>query len=179
MKKLILILSLSLMSVSAFAQDAFYASGMLGLTNVDSDSNNIELKTELSYGVRAGLLFNDHVAAGVYINRYSGGDSNAFNGLVDYDIDLTNIMAEVTYFFTPADENSFFVSGLLGVTQSNPDCSGATCDGESDTSYGATVGYNFMLAPNFSLAPQLTYVHVDAEEAYSMTTASANFTVWF
>ena len=181
MKKLILTLTtLVLLPLSSYGQDAFYASGMLGLTTFDG-MPNFDSSTELSYGARAGLLFNDHVAAGIYINKYSGKDSNVLN-IGSAEVDATNIMAEVTYFFTVADENAFYISGLLGTTSTKQTCSALLtgCTEESDTSYGASIGYNFMLAPNFSLAPELTYVAIASDpKATSMLSAMANFTIWF
>ena len=64
-KKLALILAFLTLPLSSYAQDAFYLSGLLGLTNLDTGSGGLDIGTELSYGARAGVLFNDHVAAGI------------------------------------------------------------------------------------------------------------------
>ena len=178
MKKWILFFSF-LFTINVQAQDAFYVSGMLGLTNVDSGDSSVEYNTELSYGVRGGLLFNDHVSAGVYVNRYGGtGSVNGINS--DLDVTLTNLMAEVTYFFTPADENSFWVSGLLGTTRAELDCpTGFSCENSSDTSYGVSAGYQFAVAPNFTIGPQFTYIRVDSDgDGVNMISGSANLTFW-
>lgn len=176
MKKLILITAtLLLLPLTSFAQDAFYVSGMLGLGTVNVEGGNPDYGTELTYGVRGGLLFNDHVAAGVFIQRYADKLSSVPGS--SFDASLTNIMAEVTYYFTPADENTFFISGLLGTTRGEVDCTG--CTSSSDTSVGFTAGYNFMVAPNFSIAPQFNYIHIMSDpNTASMTSVMANLTLW-
>ena len=100
MKKLVLILAFLALPLSSYAQDAFYVSGMLGLTSIDVDNSTLDFDTELAYGFRAGLLFNDHVSAGLFVNRYATEVSSV-------DLSALNIMAEVTYYFSEADENTF------------------------------------------------------------------------
>ncbi len=180
MKKLILILTVFAFPFFAQAQDAFYVSGLLGLTNVNYSDSNFDTGMELSYGVRGGLLFNDHVSAGIYIQKYNGSDSDFPVGGIDADAALTNIMAEVTYYFKEADENTFWISGLLGVTQSNIKFSNTfASQDESDTAFGFAAGYHFMVAPNFSLSPQFTYVYTDNKQSsFSQVSGLVNLTLW-
>ncbi len=179
MKKLTLIIGLCLSSLSASAQDAFYVSGMLGLTGVES-TPIFEFDNELSYGVRAGVLFNDHVSVGLYINRYGTTSTIQPFPTLSADVSLTNIMGEVTYYFNPADENGFWLSGLLGTTQSNLSCpSNVSCVNESDTSFGLTAGYQFAVAPNFTLGPQFSYVVIDGDSQNTGTYSGMfNLTFW-
>ena len=182
MKKLVLILTLLSMPWTAFAQDAIYLSGMLGLTSLEVSGSNIDYDTELAYGIRAGVLFNDHVSAGIFINRYD--TDKAISPLTQSEYTLTNIMAEVTYYFSEADENSFWVSGLLGVTKAEAENrtvgTPAVVTDDSETAYGFSAGYHFMVAPNFSLSPQVTYIHTDADpNSFSELSGMANVTFWF
>lgn len=182
MKKIILILSFLALPLSSYAQDAIYLSGMLGLTSIDVDGSSLDYDNELSYGLRAGVLFNDHVSAGLFINRYGTDTSSA---ITTQDFSLTNIMGEVTYYAAPADENSFWVSGLLGITQSKVDttitfpATASTSQSEADTAYGFSAGYHFMVAPNFSLSPQVTYIITDADAGnFSELSWIVNLTFW-
>ena len=170
MKKLVLILAFLTLPLSSYAQDAFYLSGMLGLTSIDVDNSTLDFDTELSYGFRAGLLFNDHVSAGLFVNRYATEVSSV-------DLSALNIMAEVTYYFSEADENTFWLSGLLGTTQFKIE-SPLQSTNDSETSYGFSAGYHFMVAPNFSLSPQLTYILINAEDSAASTSAMVNLTFW-
>ncbi len=179
MKKLVLIFSILSLPLMSQAQDAFYVSGLLGLTSPNYSDSDLETDTELSYGARAGLLFNENVSAGIYLQRYAGSDPDFTVG--ETDVSLTNIMAEVTYYANMADENTFWISGLLGVTQSSTEfSSGLVADNdESDTAFGFAAGYHFMVAPNFSLSPQITYIYTDTDtSSYSEISGLANLTIW-
>lgn len=182
MKKLILILSFLTLPLATQAQDAFYITGLLGLTNVDISPQVTSYDTELSYGLRAGLLFNDHVSAGLFLKNYSTSKNN-FNITNDnVDFSLLNIMAEVTYFFNEADENTFWISGLLGTTQLSASYTGPSNlsdDDDSGTALGASVGYHFMVAPNWSLSPQMTIIRTDVSPS-TITDLSGmvNITLW-
>lgn len=175
MKKLITILVLVMLPFFAQAQEAIYVSGLLGLTTVDTDAD-IKLSTELSYGLRAGVLFNDNIAVGLYINRYSSsGNIPSFGSS---NLEYMNMMAEGVYHFQEADENGLWVSALLGLTDVTQSCpTGAICTtAASETSYGGSVGYHFMLAPNYSLSPQFTMILIDGT---IMSTVMGNFSFWF
>lgn len=181
MKKLVLIISFLSLPYSAFAQEAFYVGGLLGLTSIDAtfdDGTKETYDSELSYGLRAGVLFNDHLAAGLFLHQY-GHDTTSSPANVELEYEFRNIMAELTYFFSEADENSFWVSGLLGVTQSSLETSIPSSNEESDTSYGASIGYNFMVAPNFSISPQFTYIYTDSNLVnYNQFSGLVNLTFW-
>lgn len=172
MKKLIILLSFLTLPLTSYAQDAFYISGLLGLGQVDVNVNNVDFGTELNIGLRAGLLFNDHVSAGVFFLR-SDNETSVLNTTVATD--FNPLMAEVTYYFNPADENGLTISGLLGVATVG------TTSSNSETAVGAAIGYHFMLAPNYSLAPQLTYVKTlgERDKDAQLISALVNFTIWF
>jgi outer membrane autotransporter protein len=119
------------------------------------------------------------VSAGIYLQRYAGSDPDFTVG--ETDVSLTNIMAEVTYYANMADENTFWVSGLLGVTQSSTEFSNnlVADNDQSDTAFGFAAGYHFMVAPNFSLSPQITYIYTDTDtSSYSEFSGLANLTIW-
>ena len=175
MKKLVLILAMTILPLSSYAQDAFYISGLLGMTQLDPSEGPLEYNTELSYGLRGGHLFNDHVSAGVFVHRVVADATNP--GAVS-EATVDNLMAEVTYFFSEADENSFFLSGLLGTTKFTNEGNGISLS-ESGTSFGASAGYHFMVAPNFSLSPQVTYITSDIDGIdVSEVTGMINLTLW-
>lgn len=178
MKKLVLIISFLTLPLAGQAQEAFYVSGMLGMTMVDT-SDGLDLETELSYGARAGLLFNDHISAGLYLHRYSGEDTTTNIGNPT-EVDFTNVMAELTYYFSEADENSFWISGLLGITNIDTNCTGNGCtQGSGQTSYGVAAGYHFMVAPNWSISPQITSIVFDADpNDISEISGMVNVTLW-
>jgi hypothetical protein len=178
MKKLAWILMIMTLPALAQAQDAIYLSGMLGLTRVGSDNANLETDPELSYGARAGLLFNDHIAAGLFLHRttYDVSGSN-FLGPFTTEPTFDNVMAEVTYYFAEADENSFWISGLLGMTF-NEIVSNGFSRSEDATSYGLSAGYHFMVAPNWSISPQFTYIQSNFDDSVNEISALANLTVW-
>ena len=174
MKKIILVLTFLTLPLSSYAQDAFYVSGLLGLGQLDINVNEGDFGSELNYGVRAGLLFNDHVAAGLFYLRSDNEktiSTNAVNATISSD--FNPLMAEVVYYFNEADENSFYLSGMLGIAD-------VGLNSENETAVGASAGYNFMLAPNYSLAPQLTYIKTLGENDKDATHISAliNFTIW-
>ncbi len=182
MKILSLIFCLFILPYSASAQDAFYLSGLLGLSQFEVSDSSLttspDFDAELAYGLRAGLLFNDHVSAGVFIQQTSAESRISVLGIpVNADYSLRNIMAEVSYYFNAADENTFWVSGLLGVMQVDVDSTLNSND--SETALGATVGYQFAVAPNFSLSPQFTIIYADSTDG-SVTQMSGliNLTAW-
>ncbi|MCB0378327.1 MAG: porin family protein [Bdellovibrionales bacterium] len=178
MKKLILFTAFALLPYGAYAQDAIYLSGMLGLGQVDVDGSSVDFDTELTFGGRAGLLFNDHVSAGIFVMNFSTDKTYLGSR---YEMSALPIMGEVTYFVNEADENTFWVSGLLGVTGTELKTGAGTID-DSETSVGFSVGYHFMVAPNFSLSPQFTYIKVMGDSATasdaSLMAAFANVTFW-
>jgi hypothetical protein len=173
MKKTLLIFAMLILPLSSYAQDAFYVSGMLGLTSV-SGTDPITLDTELSIGVRAGLLFNDHVSAGIFINRYASDLTVAGSKV---DVSLVNIMGEVTYYFNEADENGFWLSGLLGVTQTKGSATVLAAD-TTDTAFGGSIGYNFIVAPNFSIGPQFTAIKTTDDGDATEFSGIVNLTFW-
>ncbi len=174
MKKLVLILTFLALPLTSYAQDAFYLSGMLGLTQMDISGSNAEFDSELSYGARAGLLFNDHFAAGIYIHRVTTEANNITNG-PEYVLD--NVMAEATYYFNEADENSFWVSGLLGMTFAETKTAGLSISDDA-TAYGASAGYSFAVSPNFTISPQVTYISSNFTNSVSELSGMVNLTFW-
>lgn len=192
---------------NSFSQDAFYASGLLGLNRTSMkttvENNNVNTSMgwlEITFGLRLGVLFNDHFSAGVYLQRFSDSvtDINDIYGgpvrQMDLDITTNNLMAEFTYHFGEVNENGFWISGLLGLTQikskfttdqTNPFLNGIlkkTKD-EYETSIGLSLGYHFMISPNFSFDPQFTYIYVpmEGEGEYSRIrqySALLNITFW-
>lgn len=174
MKKLIIVLTFLAVPLSSYAQDAFYVSGMLGLGKLNVNNSTIDYNTELTYGLRAGLLFNDHVSAGLYLQRYK----TDYTSGIKFEFTIDNIMAEVTYYFKEADENTFWLSGLLGKTKGKI-TSALGSPSETDTSFGFSAGYQFAVAPNWSLSPQITYIMTNGDpNNYSEFSALANLTVW-
>ncbi len=174
MKKLVVIFTLIAMPFTSNAQDAIYLSGLLGLQQVDIANSNTTYDSELSYGARAGLLFNDHVSAGIYLQRVNI-DSTV--GIFTTESTLDNVMAEITYYFAEADENSFWVSGLLGMTFAKEEF-GTQRASDDATAYGLAAGYHFMVAPNFSLSPQVTYIHSGFTNDVSEISGLVNLTFW-
>lgn len=176
MKKFLVLLAFLGISTSAHAQDAFYVSGLLGLGQASMNVSGVEFDTELNYGFRAGFLFNDNVSAGLFYMRSDNSTSvNTLVGTTTFSSDFNPLMAEVTYYFNVADENSLTISGLLGVASvGNPNST-------NETAVGAAIGYHFMLAPNYSLAPTITYIKTLGEDDTDAQLISAlvNFTVWF
>lgn len=162
-------------SLQVHAQDAFYVSGLLGMTQVNWQSTTYDIDPELSAGLRGGLLFNDNVSAGLFLHRFNGDLEN--NGNAVGEITFGLIMAEVTYYFEPADENTFWISGLLGTARLKTEV-GALSAEASETAMGVSVGYHWAVSPNFTLGPQMTYVYVDTSSS-SGNLLSAHFNVTF
>ncbi len=173
MKKLVLVITFLAMPFTTYAQDAIYLSGMLGLTQVDVDSN-LDYDAELSYGARAGLLFNDHVSAGLFLHRSAVEPSNP--GL-NSETTIDNVMAEVTYYFAEADENSFWISGLLGLSYAETKVAGDSVSDDA-TALGVSGGYHFMVAPNFSISPQVTFIRSSFDTTASELSGMVNLTFW-
>ena len=207
MKKLFVILGF-LIPLGSQAQDAFYASGLLGINRTTVDIKGVypSFDPEITFGFRFGLLFNDHISAGVYLQRYSGSGTssdkdNSFKNRIDatdlsLDGTFNNFLAEITYYVNEADENSFWISGLLGVTQVK--LSGFSEERrlwgsspvfvphreeiekeKNETAFGAALGYHFMVAPNFSISPQVTFVYTDTDDGkYTQFSGLLNITLW-
>lgn len=174
MKKLVLIITLIAMPLMSQAQDAVYLSGMLGLNQLSVSGSNNDFDWELSYGGRAGLLFNDHFSAGIYLQRLNTEASNVTNG-PEYTMD--NVMAEVTYYFNEVDENTFWVSGLLGMTFVETSSAGLSFKDDA-TAYGAAAGYSFAVSPNFTISPQVTYIQSSFPNTSSQLSGLVNLTFW-
>ena len=179
MKKLTLILITSLLlPLTSYAQEAVYVSGLLGLGQISTDSND-SFGTDLIYGARGGILFNDNLALGVFITRQS---SSTVTNRVDVESEVTPLMAEVTYHLNEAEENGFVFSGMLGTAMIST-TTGSTTNDETFTGLGASAGYSFAVSPNFSLSPQLTYIRflgdgIGNGEGTNLS-AMANLTIWF
>ena len=174
MKKLALIIAMTtLLPFTSQAQEAIYLSGMLGMTSFDVADSSITYDTELSFGARGGVLFNEHIAAGIYIQRYATDNASV-------DLSTLNLMAEVSYYFNEAEENGFWVSGLLGVTNWTADYTAAVPnDDDSETAFGGTAGYHFMVAPNFSISPQVTYIYTNTDtSSFTQLSGLVNVTFW-
>jgi hypothetical protein len=152
------------------AQQALYLSGQLGMGQVNVHNSNQDFDTELQFGARAGVLFNDHVAVGAFLQQSNSSDSS-------FDFDLTAILAEVSFYMNPADEDGPWASLLLGVNRSKSNF--AAFDGESDTAFGFSAGYHWNLAANFSLGPQIVYLYTDSDVGpFSQWSVLGNLTFW-
>ena len=218
MKKFLIALGF-LIPFTAQSQDGFYASGLLGINSTTMDFKekdfiyfnetkiNLSFDSEISFGFRFGLLFNDHISAGVYLQRYTGKtslrsksithDSNIpmwsctspceiVNTRHDYNVTFNNFLAELTYYINEVDENGLWISGLLGVTQIKTSISkkdnynGNLVDENSgETSFGVSLGYHFIVAPNFSISPQMSFIHIGASRAdFNQFSGLINVTLW-
>lgn len=176
MKKLALIIAFLTLPLAAQAQEAFYLSGLLGLTDLQPSSGSAEYDYELTYGLRGGLLFNEHMSAGIFLQQLSTDQTNA----VGYSAETSavNVLAEFTYYFTPADEDTFWVSGLLGTTFVETEFNDGTKVTDDGTTLGVAAGYHFMVAPNFSISPQVTYLHVGTNPELAEISGMVNLTLW-
>jgi hypothetical protein len=173
MKTLISFVFVLTIPLSASAQQAIYLSGLLGIGHVSVSNSPFNLDPDLSFGARAGVLFTEHVAVGAYWHQ-SNNDIRYSTGQT---FKATNLMAEISYFFNEADENGFWLSGLLGTTQASSSLSSAS---ETDLALGFSVGYQFALTPNFTLSPQLVYIHTDGSgDPFNQYKALMNLTAWF
>lgn len=174
-KFLLLIFVSFLMGPNAYAQQAFYASGLLGASYRFDDALS---DIGFSYGARVGVLFNENISVGLYWQRFDTDIGKFAHGATlvgDPNYTLEDIMVEVTYYAHEADENTFWVSGLLGIKRSM-----SSYGSDSRLSYGFSLGYQFLLAPNFTLSPQLTMTYADFDlELVLQTSALANLTFWF
>ena len=172
MKRLLILIVFTLSPLTLFAQDAIYISGLLGLGKTSVNQTGVDFNTELNIGLRAGVLFNDNVSAGIFFLRSNNETSINTNTVSS---DFNPMMAEVTYYFNVADEDSFYISGLLGVAKLG------TVESKNETAVGASAGYHFMVAPNFSLGPQVLFVKTlgELDKDASLVSALFNITVWF
>ncbi len=218
MKKLLAILGF-LVPFAAQSQDGFYASGLLGINSTTmnvktgttafsyGEGTNFSFDSEISFGFRFGLLFNDHVSAGVHLQRYTGktfitsktvkAGSNTpmlsctppceiINSKHDYNVTFNNFMAELTYYVNEVDEHGLWISGLLGVTQiktsisNHSDYIGNLVDKNTGaTAFGASLGYHFTVAPNFSLGPQISFIRINTNKSnYNQFSGLLNITLW-
>ena len=184
MKKRFLAALVFLLPFYSQAQEAFYISGLLGLSSPSSEieqpssspGNKISYKfgAEISYGFRLGLLFNDHLSAGIYTQRYSDSDTGSTSSLPRKGT-FTNLMAEFNYYVNEADEDGFWFGGLLGITQVKL----TNAEDNNETAFGVLCGYHFMVAPNFSIAPQITYIHTDRDWGeFAQFSGLVNLTFW-
>ena len=220
MKKLFFTLGF-LFSFSVHGQDSFYASGLLGLnsttmnviigTNMYSygEGMSFSFDSEISFGFRFGVLFNDHVSVGVYLQRYTGRtfiksekcqlfttpsnapmhscapESSLVEVKYDYNMTFNNFLAEFTYYVNEVDENGLWISGLLGVTQikariPNKDkYHDLVYENSGETTFGTSLGYHFMVAPNFSISPQMSFtLFTDTKTFYNQLSGLINVTLW-
>ena len=163
-------------------QKAFYISGLLGFSNMDEEKFSFD--TGVSFGVRIGFLFKDHFSAGIHVQRYSSPSQveiPSLGLLKDLTFTFTNWMVEFNYYINKIGEDGFWFGGLLGATQVKLEHPLLPSEDNNETSFGLSCGYQFMVTPNFSIAPQITYIRIDSGEFHeSLTQFSGliNFTFW-
>ena len=215
MKKIFIILSF-LAPFTAQSKDGFYTSGLLGVNSTTMNATtgtsaysygegmSFSFDLDISFGFRFGILFNDHVSAGIHLQRYTSktfivkkeirhlsapdclfqNSCEIVNSKYDYHFTFNNFLAEFTYYINKVDENGLWISGLLGVTQvktSVPNYNGYLLLDENSVgaSLGTSLGYHFMVAPNFSISPQMSFiVIVGTEVFYSQFSGLVNVTLW-
>ena len=84
-------------------------------------------------------------------------------------------MAEFNYHVNEADEDGFWFGGLLGITQVKL----TNAEDNNETAFGVCGGYHFMVAPNFSITPQITYIYTDRDwGAFTQFSGLVNLTFW-
>lgn len=101
----------------------------------------------------------------------------------DYNVTFNNFMAELTYYVSEVDENGLWIGGLLGVTQiknSPSDKDRHYLMDENSGAFGASLGYHFMVAPNFSISPQMSLIFIiGASDAnFIQFSGLLNITLW-
>lgn len=173
---ILLFLLITKIALPSFAQEGFYFSGVLGVGTLDDKgSSGDKYDNELTYGLRGGITFAENFSAGLFLKRMTtrsgaGPETTAMN-----------VMVEATYYLSGTKTNTLWFSGLLGITQLDIDERFLPRSKESGTSYGASLGYQFMINSSLSLSPQLTYLYIqDAGLSdYSDVSGLINVSFWF
>jgi len=167
-----------LFAAPAFAQDAFYGSVKLGMGDMTGHPQ-IDTDPELTYGANFGVLFNDFVAFGVNFNYFKAEFPDAIIGDVDFSAAV--YMAELTfYFMPPTDKHSPYAGILLGAATTKEVVGAGLEVSSSDAAAGAKLGFNFSVAPDFSIAPEFNYTLIMTDnDDLSLIGGQLVVTAWF
>lgn len=174
MKKTLLTLSLIFfLPLASVAQESFYLAGQLGVGTLnDTADRSDKFDNDLTYALRAGMAFTEHLSLGVFLNKLT-----TRLGLQP-EVESMQTMAELTYYPSGIDEDGFLMSALLGVkravvTERSQD--------EVGLAMGMNVGYQFALTPNFSLSPRFSYNYAEYTQItdFSETSVAMDLAFWF
>lgn len=181
MKYLLTILSLVLFSNYATAGEGFYFSALAGYTHVDQAEETWDLGEQPSLGFRAGVLPLENFGLGVFVQYLRAEGVDYLSSNVGSDVNITNYMLEGTYYLSSAKENSLYVAGMFGFTNTYANFDSTfTRVNETDFAFGGSVGYQFELVKDtLMIAPQVTYFHVDTDTSnFKEVSALANLTFY-
>ena len=182
MKKRFLAALVFLLPFYSQAQEAPYISILLGASRLN-ETEQFSSDTEVSFGLRLGILFGDHFSAGIYAQSFSASPNRYYHYYYgSKKFTFTNRMIDFN-FYDKADEGGFWFGCLFGITQvqDDPLFRSNRSRNINQTSFGFSSGYHIMVTTNFSIAPQITYIRVDPGKLYqSFTQLSGliNFTYW-
>jgi len=154
-----------------------YLGGTLGFSVLNElGSSGDKYDSELAYGLRGGFVLTENLSGGLMLQRMSTRDG------AGPELTALNVLGEFTYHFGGTVGNGFLLNGLVGVTQlETDDLFSRFSQGQSALTGGVGLGYQFMINPNFSFSPQVTYMYVsDANESdFSQTSVLMNVAFWY
>jgi hypothetical protein len=179
MEKIVLVLLvMSAPLISQADDNEFYFSGLLGVGTLDlKGTSGDNYENELAYGARLGFLIKNNFSAGLQIQHMQTRSG------AGPETSVSSFLGEFTYYLSGSSENSFYVSGLLGITQIEEEPTYYFRGGNgAGITYGANLGYQFMINDRLSLAPQVTYKYtsgavggVDASDVSTLLNATWRF----
>ena len=180
MKKALLCLLLALPMTSYASLDGYVGLG-LGVSDISLETSGEDIfDPSASFAFRIGMIFSETIQLGLHVGSYVATAEDGLGN--EYTFGVTPTLIELNYLFSGTRNGAYagIAAGSVRESAEVDTGSGTFSTTDSETAYGATVGYNFQTGANHSFGVEGKYIQIDDDvEDYNMWSVHGTWNYWF